>query len=123
MSEKFLAFLPIGLLSLAQILLKRQASFHDGLAADRRQYLSMLALSPGMWLAVALAGCAFIAWMLLLQRHPLSHVYPLVSLSFPLVALLGYVFLGERINAMQAIGLALIVAGVALSIRYGIAGT
>jgi undecaprenyl phosphate-alpha-L-ara4N flippase subunit ArnE len=119
--EKVVAIAPVVLLAFAQVLLKLQASKVSPGSADRWDYLKALAVAPGMWAALGLAGAAFVAWMLLLQRYPLSEVYPLISLSFPLVALLGYLILGERINAMQAVGLALIMVGVALSVRYGIA--
>lgn len=121
--DRLLALAPVVLLALAQVLLKIQATNVSNGSAGHWHYLKALAWSPGFWVAIVLAGTAFVAWMLLLQRYPLSHVYPLVSLSFPLVALLGYLLLGERVNAMQVIGLMLIVAGVALSVRYGIART
>lgn len=120
--DKALLVAPVVLLAFSQVLMKLQASKAPIGSLNGWAYLKMLALAPGMWAALVLAGASFIAWMLILQRYPLNHVYPLVSLSFPLVALLGYLFLGERINGMQALGLALIVAGVALSARYGIAG-
>lgn len=121
--EKVLALAPVVLLAFAQVLLKVQASRASTGSMDRWEYLKALAVAPGLWAALVLAGAAFVSWMLLLQRYPLNHVYPVISLSFPLVALLGYLILGERINAMQTVGLALIVVGVALSVRYGLAPT
>ncbi len=120
MIEKSLILAPVALLAVAQVILKDQARM-AGAAPDRIAYLKMLAISPALWGAMALAGAAFVAWMLVLQRYPLSHVYPVFSLSFPLVALLGHLILGERVVAVQALGLAMIVAGVWLCTRYAYA--
>jgi len=117
MIEKSLILAPVILLAVAQVILKDQARI-AGAAPDRIAYLKMLAISPALWGAMALAGAAFVAWMLVLQRYPLSQVYPVFSLSFPLVALLGHLFLGERVGTIQMIGLTMVVAGVCLCTRY-----
>lgn len=120
MLERILVLVPVTLLAVAQVMLKWQATASGTGSTNRWHYLQTLALAPVTWGALLLIGASFVAWMLLLQRYPLSYVYPAVSLSFPLVALLCHMLLGERIVAMQAFGLTLIVAGVAISTYYGL---
>jgi drug/metabolite transporter (DMT)-like permease len=119
MIERALVLVPVALLAIAQVMLKSQATASGAESTNRWHYLQTLAMSPMIWGALLLVGASFVAWMLLLQRYPLSHIYPAVSLTFPLVALLCHAVLGERIVAMQAIGLALIVMGVAVTTYYG----
>lgn len=120
MLERMLVLIPVTLLAVAQVILKWQAQTSGAGSTSRWDYLHALVLSPVTWAALLLIGGSFVVWMLLLQRFPLSYVYPAVSLSFPLVALLCHTLLDERIAAMQVLGLVLIVAGVALSAYYGL---
>lgn len=50
-------------------------------------------------------------WALILQRRPVSRVYPFLSLAYPLVLLSGMLFFGESITPGKLAGTALIVAG------------
>ncbi|MGE0211312.1 MAG: EamA family transporter [Parvibaculaceae bacterium] len=43
----------------------------------------------------------------------------LFSLNAPLALLLGYLFLGESIRALQGLGIALVVAGIVLAVLFG----
>jgi transporter family protein len=47
----------------------------------------------------------------------LSKVVPLYSLSYVLIALIGQLFLGERVTLTRWIGIVTIVAGVVLLLR------
>lgn len=63
------------------------------------------------------AGAGLLALMLLVSldlygNEELSKVVPLYSLSYVLVALIGQLFLGERVTARRWIGILTIVAGV-----------
>lgn len=119
--DKLLILVPVLLLALAQVLLRWQASTVGATVqlADRWAYLRGLAASPWVWLALALAGISFVAWVIVLRRWPLGYAYPFVSLTFPLVALGGVTLLGERLAAGQVFALVLIVAGVALNAWAG----
>ena len=110
---------PIATLAIAQVMLKWQAKIAADMRIDALSYLRTLVFSPWFWLALMLAGVALIAWLLVLRRYPLSYAYPYISLTFPLVALLSVVALGERVSLGQVVGLGLIVVGVALNARYG----
>jgi drug/metabolite transporter (DMT)-like permease len=67
---------------------------------------------------VALGVALLIVWQLsrmaLLSWADLSYVVPVTAVGYAVVALLGRVFLHERITAARWVGIALIVAGVAL---------
>jgi drug/metabolite transporter (DMT)-like permease len=111
--------LPVTFLAVAQVLLKWRAHSLDGLRLDASAFLKAFGCSYAFWVAMTLAGAALVVWLLLLRKFPLSYVYPFVSLTFPLVALLGTVLLGERLNAGQIVGLTFIVLGVVLNARFG----
>jgi uncharacterized membrane protein len=67
---------------------------------------------------VALGVALLILWMLsrmtLLSWADLSYVVPVTSIGYVLVALMGRIFLDERITARNWVGIALIVAGVSM---------
>ncbi|GAU83160.1 EamA family transporter [Bosea sp. BIWAKO-01] len=67
---------------------------------------------PGVWLAAIGYAATFIVWMLILRDMPLSRAFPMTGLAYVTVPLLAWLALGERIDAVQAGGIALIVAGV-----------
>ena len=72
--------------------------------------------NPG-WTAVVIAGYAASIWLLaLVIRHiPVSVTYAVWSgVGTAGVAVVGVLFLGERIGALQVAALLLIVAGVAI---------
>lgn len=57
-------------------------------------------------------------WIYCMSRAPLSVVYPFTALTFVLVTLSAYVFLGERVGTAELVGAALIVCGIG-SIAWG----
>lgn len=70
-------------------------------------------------LAVALViyAIATLVWIGILRVAPISRIYPLMALSFVLVPLAGVFFLKEQVNPLYWGGVALIIAGVALTGR------
>lgn len=59
---------------------------------------------------------ATLAWIWLLSRMELSQAYPFMALSFVIVPLLSMVFLGEHVGYRYWFGIALIVAGIVLTL-------
>jgi multidrug transporter EmrE-like cation transporter len=51
---------------------------------------------------------------LALRKGQLSLLYPVISLTYVWVAILSVLIFGESINAIEGLGLAVVVAGVAL---------
>lgn len=78
-------------------------------------YLLRMLLDPLVISGFAAAGLAALCWMLAVRSLPVAHAYPFMALSFVLVPGGAVLFLGETINAMQAVGLVLIVAGVVIN--------
>lgn len=109
-----LALASISLSSIAQLLMK------VGTTGVR---LAVQSGSPAIFATVtnmhivagfAAYGIGAILWLSVLSRVDLSMAYPLVSLGFVLVAILSWLVLGEHMPPGRLMGIALIVAGVAL---------
>lgn len=88
-------------------------------AADRgeasgRGLLLGVALQPLLWAGIAIWAVELFAWVLLLQRAPLSIAFPLMAVTYAGVPLCGHWLLGERLDSRQRAGCALICVGVAV---------
>lgn len=76
-----------------------------------------------LWTAVVLGGYAISIWLLavVVRTLPVSVAYAVWSgLGTALVAVIGYLFLGEQVGWVKALSLGLIVAGV---VGLNLAGT
>ena len=72
------------------------------------------------WLAasVLLLGLAMLVWLRVLQTTPIGLAYPMMSLNFILVAIAARWLWQEPVSLRHALGIVLIVAGVALMGSY-----
>jgi drug/metabolite transporter (DMT)-like permease len=68
--------------------------------------------SGNVWLGIASLITFFVAYMLALSWADYSFVQPASSLAYGVVALLGYLMLGEQISPMRWAGIAVICLGV-----------
>src|SRR5271163_4621847 len=68
--------------------------------------------SPSIWLGIASLITFFLAYMLALSWADYSFVQPASSLAYGVVALLGYLMLGEHVSLMRWAGIAVICLGV-----------
>jgi drug/metabolite transporter (DMT)-like permease len=98
-----------------QISFKLGAARADGAAA----WAGAILRHPLIWLGVGLWAVESIAWVLVLQRLPLTLAYPMMTLTYATVPLAGVLLLRERMSRRQIAGAGLIFAGVAL---VGLAG-
>ena len=64
--------------------------------------------------AMLLYGLTSLAWVWVLQKEDLGRVYPLMALAFVIVPLASHLIFGERFHTQYLIGVALIVAGIAV---------
>jgi uncharacterized membrane protein len=80
--------------------------------AQAAHILLRIASSPYVWLGVASLLTFFVAYMVVLSWADYSYVQPASSASYLIVALLGYLLLGEIISPMRWLGIAVICAGV-----------
>jgi drug/metabolite transporter (DMT)-like permease len=68
--------------------------------------------SGSIWLGIASLGTFFVAYMVVLSWADYSFVQPASSLAYGVVALLGYLMLGERVSPLRWAGIAIICVGV-----------
>lgn len=65
-----------------------------------------------IWLGIACLLAFFVAYMLILTWADYSYVQPASAFSYAVVAILGFLLLGERVNLLRWAGIAVICAGV-----------
>jgi multidrug transporter EmrE-like cation transporter len=70
--------------------------------------------SPMVWIALVGYMATFVLWLAILHSSPLSAAFPTTALVYVLVPLAGWLYLGEDVMLGQAVGIALIIAGVLL---------
>ena len=99
----------------------QQLSFKvgGGRAEAQASFVRGLALQPLIWLGLALWVVESIAWVLVLQKAPISMAYPVMTATYATVPLAGLLLLKERMTGRQMLGAGLIFGGVVL---VGIAG-
>jgi drug/metabolite transporter (DMT)-like permease len=68
--------------------------------------------SASIWLGIGSLTTFFVAYMLVLSWADYSFVQPASSLAYGMVALLGYLMLGERVSPLRWAGIAVICLGV-----------
>jgi len=99
-------------ISTGQILFKIASGLID--------YRNPLADPKGLFVlftALAIYAAATLLWIAMLRLAPLSRVYPIMAFSFVLVPLASMVLLKEQVAWNYWAGVALIVAGIALTSR------
>jgi len=67
---------------------------------------------PVFLLALALMACQLVNWLQVLAVADLSFARPFTSLSFLTVSLISAFALGEHLDSLQIIGIAIIIVGV-----------
>jgi len=99
----------------------QQLSFKvgSGRAAAAPGFVRGVLAQPLIWLGLAIWVVESVAWVLVLQRAPLSLAFPVMTATYATVPLAGFVLLRERLSRRQMAGAALIFAGV---VAVGIAG-
>jgi len=65
-----------------------------------------------IWLGIACLLTFFVAYMLVLTWADYSYVQPASAFSYLVVAILGLLLLGEKVNLLRWVGIAVICAGV-----------
>jgi drug/metabolite transporter (DMT)-like permease len=101
----------------AQVLIKYRALINAAPkpAESSRRFLVLMFTDPWVISAFLAAVVAGGAWMLAIRKEDLSVLYPLMALTFVLVPIFAALLLGERITALQFIGMIMIVGGVSLA--------
>jgi uncharacterized membrane protein len=85
----------------------------SSLAAIRSGFCATIS-SPTVWLGISCMIVFFVCHMLALSGADYSFVMPFSALTYALVPLLGFLFLGEHVPALRWVGIVLIFFGVIL---------
>jgi drug/metabolite transporter (DMT)-like permease len=82
----------------------------DGIVAA----LPSVVLNPFIWIGFLgwIGGTVF--WLGVISRAPLSLAYPILAMSYFVVVMESWLFLGEQVTLQKIIGVAVIVSGVIL---------
>ncbi len=81
--------------------------------------LLRMAVNPFLLIGVVCFLSSMLLWVRVLSTAPLNTSYPLVSLGYVLVAVMSWLFLGERLGLRQGLAIAIIIVGVALLASAG----
>ena len=81
---------------------------------EKMLFLARLLLNPWIVSALAAALAAAVTWMAAMTKLDLSHAYPFMSAVFVLVPLASVLLFNEPVTTPKIVGLALIVAGIAI---------
>ncbi|MBC8943913.1 MULTISPECIES: 4-amino-4-deoxy-L-arabinose-phosphoundecaprenol flippase subunit ArnE [Xenorhabdus] len=101
----------VSLLTCAGQICQKQAVTHWGKKDDPYKPAIVVAWLVG---AILLLGIGMIFWLRLLQFLPLSIAYPMLSINFVLVTLIGQFLYHERAGIKHWIGVFLIMLGILL---------
>lgn len=73
-----------------------------------------IVLNPYIWIGFAgfIGGTIF--WLGVISRAPLSLAYPVLAMSYFVVVIEAWLFLGEQVTLQKILGVAVIVGGVIL---------
>ena len=76
--------------------------------------------SPRVLFGVLLYLVSAVLWIWILSQRPLSYIYPFLALSFGFALIGSSLFLGEKVNMTQWIGVVVIALGIFLVSRINI---
>ena len=106
----------IALYGIGQLLLKTGLGKLPPLSIGALDFRSAAAalMIPELIIGIICLVSGTLVYVWLLTRTPLTILFPLISLVFPLVMLLGWVFLGEPVSWRSCIGTALLMVALYL---------
>jgi len=64
-----------------------------------------------VWAGLVFFAGSVLVWMRVLSQSELSWGYPLLGLSYVMVALAGWLVFGEQLSATRILGIALVIGG------------
>ena len=67
-----------------------------------------------LWSAMVCYAASVILWIVVLSKVEVSFAYPLLSIGYVVVALVGWRFFGESLSAIRFVGIVIICIGVYL---------
>ena len=70
--------------------------------------------NPWILTAIPIYVAGFLMWLIVLSKLDLSHAYPFLAVTYVLVPLLSWLFLGEQVPLMRWAGIAVVCLGIVL---------
>jgi multidrug transporter EmrE-like cation transporter len=110
-------FLTVVLTVYGQLVIKWQvlaAGAFPEAPGEKMLFLARLLINPWIVSALAAALAAAVTWMAAMTKLDLSHAYPFLSTVFVLVPVASVLMFNEPVTTPKIVGLALIVAGIAI---------
>ena len=104
----------VSLNAAAQIALRAGARHMPLAGASIVGTMMAAAQRPGIWLGLGFYVVSLCLWIIVLSRTEASFAYPFLGLGFVIVALVGFVFLGETLSAQKLAGIGIIALGIAV---------
>ena len=106
-----ITFAPLGNVMLSKGMKGMPSAMHWQ-PSELLSILGQILSSPYIWLGIASQLAFFVTYMVVLSWADYSYVQATSAFSYAVVALLGYVILGEIVNPLRAAGIAVICVGV-----------
>jgi len=110
-----LLFIGLALGATGQLLLKK-GMLHIGevnvFTGGLFKNLWKMFMNKTVLIGVFFFGCSSLLWLIILSGLELSYVYPLVSVSYVVIALSSKVFFKEEVTRMRWLSIAVIIFGV-----------
>jgi drug/metabolite transporter (DMT)-like permease len=78
-------------------------------------------LQPAVAAGLAIYGLGTLFWITAVSRRDISFLYPITALNYVIVSLGGKFFFGEAVSTGRWLGIAVVVAGVAL-LQFSVKG-
>lgn len=86
--------------------------------SEKLMYLTKLIFDPFIFSGFASAFIASLFWMAAMTKFEITTAYPFMSIAPALVFLIGVLFLGETFTIGKCIGLALIIIGIVVTVKW-----
>lgn len=98
--------------AVAQLLLKIGMTAYGSIGFGIEMIIAVF--QPIVFLGVITYFLSSLFWITILRKADVSYAYPFASLGYGIVAVLGYLFLGEQISIYRVLGIGVIISGVYL---------
>jgi len=112
MHVQIIAVLCVIAVSIGQMLFKFSAT-----SLAETGSLFTLKTAASLFAAMTLYAITSLVWVWVLQKAELGQIYPLMALAFILVPLGSYFIFGERFHTQYFVGVALIIAGIIITMK------
>lgn len=95
------------MIAIGQVLFKMTS---QRLVDNQGKFYTVL-FDPVLILALAIYGSATLLWIYVLKTVPLSYAYSFMAMTFVLVPILAFFWLGDSLTLRYGMGVACIIAG------------